>query len=350
MKMANGAGDPDALFQREQTWTIGSAPMRSSMVVLFVLVLLPATAQTFDLEQFEQIFRPRLKVDTRWTPPASFTDQEGTYEDRAVVGVFTVPVYQRWSAGIDLNAEGKGVVERLKNSVRIRASQVLANGRVGIRELRIGSDGDVRTLYTGSVGALGVSLTRNFRVLFWSANVNVSEEESTVDQMVPRFNGVIGKLRINGARKQLFYGLAVTLSDGLNLPIPFVGGTEPIGDRWSFQYVLPVQLAVGFKLSDDTRFQGGVGADGFRSGFAQGDDRVNFNYTALRAFVNVRHRLSRTVQLRAEIAGLPVRQIRLPDPAGDLQRYPINAGWSVQGGINIFFGNSTLERILDTVL
>ena len=123
-----------------------------------------------------------------------------------------------------------------------------------------------------------------------------------------------------------------------------------MGERWSFQYVLPLQFAVGYKSSSDLRFLFGVGGDGYRSGFAQGDERVNINYSALRVFANVRHRIGQRLQLRAEVSGLVAHSIRLPDAAGDLERYAIDPGVQVMVGANFFFGGSTLERIIDEVV
>lgn len=320
-----------------------------SLVALSLCAMATAThAQSFDLEQFDQLFRPRLRLDARYTPGVAFSDRPGSFEERSATGVLTIPLWKKWTAGVELNLLGNSWKELLKNSVRVRASQVLLNARYTPRELRIGDE--LHTLHSASIGALGISLTKKYRVLFWSVNANVSEAASTLDQAVPRFNGIIGKMQVKGLRRQVFYGLAVSASDGLNLPLPFVGGQEPMGERWSFQYILPVQLAVGFKASQRTRLLAGVGADGFRSGFALGDERVNLNYTALRGFINVRHRLSNTLQLRAEVNGLPVHALRIPDANKDLQRYPIDAGVNVMVGMNIFFGESTLERILDDVL
>ncbi len=306
------------------------------------------SAQSFDLEQFDQLFRPRLRMDARWTPELAFQEGALHYEERSAAMVFTVPVYKRWSAGINLKPQGESLGELLKDAVRVRASQVMANARLGTRQLLIGDE--VRNLHSLSFGALGISLTKKYRVLFWSANVNVSEEESTFDQAVPRFNGLIGKMHVKGTRKQFFYGLTATVSDGLNVPLPFIGGVAPMGERWSFQYVLPLQVALGYKASQQLRFQVGVGGDGYRSGFAQGDGRVNMNYTALRVFANVRHKVSRYVQLRAEVSGLASHSIRLPDADDGFERFPIDPGMQVMVGANFFFGQSTLERIMEDVL
>jgi hypothetical protein len=118
----------------------------------------------------------------------------------------------------------------------------------------------------------------------------------------------------------------------------------------AFNTSCPCSSGSGTKRVNEPGFLAGIGADGFRSGFERGAERANLNYTAFRGFINVRHKLSKTLQLRAEIAGLPVHALRIPDANNDLQRYPIDAGLSVMVGMNIFFGESTLERLLDDVL
>lgn len=321
---------------------------RGSLWIHAVFAGFAVNAQSFDLEQFDQIFRPRVRLDARWTPQLAFTGTDGHYEERSTTAVFTFPVHQRWKVGLNQHAEGEGVWDLLKNAVRIRASQVMGNARFGTRHLML--DDGTRNLHSASLGALGISLTKKYRVLFWSVNANVSEEEQTFDHAVPRFNGIIGKAHVKGVRKQFFYGLALTASDGLNLPLPFIGGNAPMGDRWSFQYVLPLQAAFNYKASKELRFQVGVGGDGYRSGFAQGDERVNLNYTALRAFVNVRHRINRHLQLRAEVSGLASHGLRLPDASGEMQRTAIDPGLQAMVGVNLFFGASTIERLIDEVV
>ncbi len=316
--------------------------------IVLVITGIPLMAQSFDLEQFDQLFRPRLRIDARWTPETEFATHQGSFDDRSITAGLTVPVYKKWTAGVELNLTGGNLKELLKNSIRVRASQVMMSARYTGHDLRL--SGGPHTLHSASMGALGISLTKKYRVLFWSVNANVSEEQATLARAAPRFNGVIGKMHIKGLRRQLFYGAAVSVSDGLNLPVPFVGGVAPIGDSWTFQYVLPLQLAVGYKPGKRTRVLGGFMANGFRSGFAVGDGRGNLSYVAVCGFVNVRHKLSNTVQLRAEVAGLPVHSIRIPSLDAGTKHHPIDPGLSAMVGMNIFFGQSTLERLIGDVL
>ncbi len=319
--------------------------------LLCLLFAGPALAQTFDLEQFDQIFRPRLRLDARWTPGVPLVDAPGKYEDRSAVGVFTFPAYKRWSANVQLDLSGQSWKDLLKNSVRVKASQVMGNVRLGTHQVIIGDADTPRLFHTGSLGVLGISLTRKYRVLFWSASVNVSEEDATLDEMVPRISGVIGKLHINGLRKQFYYGLVAVYSDGFALPLPFIGGQAPIGDEWSFQYTLPAQVAFGWRPQRDLRFQFGAGLGGWRTGADAGDtdERTNLNYRAVRVFANMRKRLNDRWQLRSEV-GYARHDLRLTVPEGEFAKVDLNPGLTASVGVNLLFGESTLERIMDEVL
>ncbi|HEX2616962.1 MAG TPA: hypothetical protein VHL57_05420 [Flavobacteriales bacterium] len=326
---------------------------------LFLLALIgtawSASAQTFDLDQFDQLFRPRLRVEGRWMPATGLKEDPGTFEDRTLTGILTFPIHRKWSVGVQADLTAKSFKELLQHSVRIRAAQVMGNVRFGSRQV-IAEDlfGDTRQLYTVSVGALGVSLTRKLRVLFWSANVNVSEEDRTFDQAVPRVTGLIGKLHVKGLRRNFFYGLAASYSDGFALPIPFLGGTAPLGDALSLQYVLPLQAAMVWKADGRTRVQGGIGLDGSRTGIALGldDARYNLSVAGLRAFLGVRHKLNGHFQLRAEASYLPRQRLLLGDHDLDglAPAMPLQQGFAVTAGISILFGDSVLERIIEEVV
>lgn len=311
------------------------------------------SAQIFDLDQFDQLFRPRLRVEGRWIPETTLQENPGTFEDRSALAILTFPIHSTFNVNARLDLTAENIGELLKNGVRVRASQVMGNLRYGAREVRMeGVLGRSRLLHTASVGALGVSLTRKFRVLFWSANVNISEEDHTMDEAVPRFTGLIGKMKVRGLRRQFFYGLAASFTDGLSLPVPFIGGSAPMGKKWSFNYVLPLQTSFGWKVAERTRLNLGLGLDGNRSGIAIAGERHNMNYGALRVFVNARHKLSNHFMLRAE-AGYALGQ-RLnfsPDNVSVLQTpVLLEPGPSAMLGINVLFGQSILDRIIDEVL
>lgn len=318
--------------------------------LLFLFVGGATFGQTFDLEQFDQLFRPRVRMDVHWTPSLALADSAGDYEDRSAAAVLTFPIHKHWSANVRLDLSGDDLKEVLKNSVRVRASQVMGNARFGSRQVLLGEDNAPRQLYSASLGALGISLTKKYRVLFWSANVNLSEEDKSFDSAVPRGTAVLGKIHIKGVQRQFFYGVALAVSDRFVLPSPFIGGTAPLGGDWSFQYVLPVQVAVGFKPKAGTKVMAGIGLDGFRSGVEWNNDRMNLNYAAVRAFVNVRHKVSDHLQLRADVGYAFAHTVRISNNVDDPARYPVTPGIAFGVGVNVLFGESVLERVMDEVL
>ncbi len=328
------------------------------MRALFLLMLMASmhaslSAQTFDLDQFDQLFRPRLRVEGRWLPPVALEKVPGTYEDRASLAVLTFPIHSTFNVNAKLDLTADNIVELLKNGVRVRASQVMGNVRYGTRQVRFDEAlGEARMLHSASVGALGVSLTKKYRILFWSLNVNVSEEDKTFDKAVLRFGGVIGKMKVKGLRKQFFYGLAASSSDGLMLPVPFIGGSAPIGKKWSFNYVLPLQASLGWKVSNSTRLNFGAGLEGNRSGLELDDRRYNLNYTGLRVFASARHKLSTHFALRAEVGYMPRHRAAFASKGVDdpLPAFQLQPGMHCMVGVNVLFGTSILDRLLDEVL
>ncbi len=311
------------------------------------------SAQTFDLDQFDQLFRPRLRVEGRWLPPVGLEKKPGAYEDRSALAVLTFPIHSTFNVNAKLDLTADNIVELLKNGVRVRASQVMGNVRFGTREVLFDEAlGEPRLLHTASVGALGVSLTKKYRILFWSLNVNVSEEDKTFDKAVPRFGGVIGKMKVKGLRKQFFYGVAASYSDELTLPVPFIGGSAPIGKKWSFSYVLPLQASFGWKVSNATRLNFGAGLEGNRSGIQLDDRRYNLNYAGLRMFASARHKLSKHFALRAEIGYMGRHRTTITTDGLDdlIPAFRLEPGVQCMVGVNVLFGESILDRLLDEVL
>ena len=310
-------------------------------------------AQTFDLDQFDQLFRPRLRLEGGWLPQVGLDKGSGTYEDRSANVVFTFPIHSTFNVNAKLDLTAENIGELLKNGVRVRASQVMGNVRYGTRQVLFDEVlGETRTLHTASIGALGVSLTKKYRILFWSLNVNVSEEDRTFDRAVPRFGGVIGKMKVKGLRRQFFYGLAASYTDGLTLPVPFIGGSAPIGKKWSFNYVLPLQASFGWKVGGVTRLNFGAGLEGNRSGLELNDRRYNLNYAGLRIFASVRHKLNKHLALRAEVGYQTRHRAAITTTGVDdlIPAFQLQPGVQCMVGVNVLFDTSILDRILDEVL
>lgn len=319
-----------------------------------MLASVTVAAQTFDLEQFEQVFRPRLRIDGRWLPPTNSTDRNSTFEDRSGATAITFPITRTFNVNAQLDLTADSWKELLLSGIRVRASQVMGTVRYGYREISF-QDKFVgpRSLHTGAVGLMGISLTKRFRILFWNANVNVSEENTTLKDPALRFTGMIGKMRVKGLHRQFFFGLFVIASDGLIAPVPFIGGQVPIGKKLAFNYVLPVQMNLTWRPKGGALLQAGVGLDGWRSGAANdiavGEGRLNLNYLALRGFISGRKKLNNTFVLRADV-GYSVHYFTYTVDRGEFDRVPLQPGLTATVGLNILFGKSVVEQVLNEVL
>ncbi len=324
--------------------------MRNITAIASLCLALFASAQSFDIEQFDQVFRPRLRWDTRYQPPTGFRDTTGSFSNMEEMAVLTFPIRSKFdvSAGVDLTAKSLG--DLLKNAVRIKASQLLGSVRMGARQSELGNLGASRQLYTASAGLLGIGLTRKFRLRFWSANVNISEEDKTFRSTVPRVNGLIGWVHLKGMKRYHYYGVAASYSDGLGFPLPFFGGMAPLGGDWSFQYLLPAQVAFAWRPERAVRCSAGLTLDGFRTGFERNDARVNMNYASLRLFGNLRYRINDHFTLRAEACYVPWQNVHFTQEAKEVDRYRLQPGASFMIGVNVLFGESILQRVMDEVL
>ncbi len=325
--------------------------IRAFLFLLAATFVVPSFAQTFDVEQFDQLFRPRVRLDLRHQPENAFRDTSDHFSTSEGAAVFTFPIRSRFDVGVKLDGNANSFGDLVNNSVRVRASEVLGTVRFGARQVELGFDSvPTRQLYSANMGLIGMKLTKMYRVLFWSANVYVSEEDATIDQAVPRFNGTIGQMHMKGLRRNFFYGLAIAVSDRLTLPVPFIGGIAPLGSKWSFQYVIPAQLAIGFSPRKHTKFMAGISTDAFRSGSEWQAERANLNYGAVRTFLSVRHKANGHLQLRADVSYAIAQTVRYSGNDNERVDFPLVPGVSFGVGVNILFGRGVMERIMEEVV
>ncbi len=321
----------------------------------YVTLLLLATslcfnAQTFEVEQIEQLFRPRLKVDAKYIFDSKFKDTTSTFNQKEANAVFTFPIKTKLGADVKLDLSSLKLKDILQNSLRLRASQTLGMIRVNTKQINIGFDSlPLKNNYTVAAGILGASLTKKFRILFYSTNIAIAEQDKTLNKAVPRFSGLIGQLHIRGLKKNFFYGIGVSYSDGLLIGSPFFGGSEPIGKHFVFNYTLPVQINLQYK-SNRTLVTTGVSADGYRTGMDYNRKRLNLNYTSAVAYTSLRYKLSKTFVAKAEVGYVFYQNLRYTKTDFIRTNFPINNGIYAQISFSVLFGQSIWEKVFEAVV
>ncbi len=321
-----------------------------NLVFLGLVTYFGFKAQTFEVEQLEQLFRPRIKVDTKYIFDSKFKDTISVFNQKEANAVFTFPIKTKLNANVKLDLSSLKLKDILRNSVRLKASQTLGMLRFNTRQVNVGFDSlPLKNNYTIAAGILGASLTKKYRILFYSANIAFAEQDKTINKATPRFSGLIGQLHIRGLKNNFFYGIATSYSDGLFLAAPFFGGSQPIGKNFVFNYTLPVQVNLQYK-NNRTLLTAGITADGYRTGINYNTKRVNVNYTSGLCYTNLRYKFSKTFIAKAEVGYVFYQNWRYTKNDFVRTNFMINNGVYAQVGFSILFGQTIWEKALDWIV
>ncbi len=303
--------------------------------------------QTFDLEQTMQLMRPRLKTESEFVFDAKFKDTTSLYNGFENSAHLTFPIRRRFKTEIDLNLKSLKIRDIIKNSIRIKASEILGSVRVSHKQLRLGFDSlPVKNVYNVSTSVSGLHLTKRYRILFYSGGVSLHEQDKTMNAFGIRASALIGQYHIRGLRKSFFYGIATVYSDGLLIPTPFIGGTEPIGKHVTFNYAIPAFMNVQYHNKRSFAIIG-VKADGYRAGIQFKGNRTNMNFMQGGAYVSYRHKFSNTFQLQMEGGYNFYQNIQFDEGLVKNDKYPLKGSFYANIGIQVFMGKSILEKIIE---
>ena len=306
-------------------------------------------AQTFELDQVEQLWRPRIRADFRYLAPTRYKDTSAVFSSTDQSTVFTFPVKTKLSTELSLDLSSLKLKDILKNSVSLTASQLMGSLKFGAKQLHAGIDSvKARNLYYAYGGVVGLKLTKNFKLLFYSLNAGFSEQDKTITKSALRANGVIGKFRIKSLRKNYYYGIAASYGDGLFLPLPFFGGTYPLGDKSTMNYTLPAQVCYQYKPDAENTISAGINIDGYRYGLRFKNQRIRFNYGNVNVFANYKYKLTKLVGFRAQGGYNFIQGLTVKEPGVQQRQYPLRPGFYIEVGVFNLFGKNLFDKITDS--
>lgn len=321
-------------------------------ILFFVLIFFHSIkAQTFEVEQIEQLFRPRLRVETKYIFDSKISDTTGTFNQKEVNGVFTFPIKTKFNANVNLDLTSLKIKDILKNSVRLKASQTLGILRFTGRQLNIGFDSlPQKNIANVTMGVLGLRLSKKYRVQFYSATVTIAEQDKTINNAAPRFSALFGQLHLRGLKRNFFYGIAATYSDGLFIPAPFFGGSEPIGKCFVFNYTLPAQINIQYKDDKTTLITAGASIDAYRNGILYVSKRKNLSYFSALTYANIRYKFSKTLVGRIEGGYVFYRTIKYTKTDNVVTDFSLAPTPYIQISFSVLFGNTFWEKVFDNVI
>jgi hypothetical protein len=317
---------------------------------LFICAALQIKSQSFELEQVQQVWRPRIKADFRYVGNASYKDTTGHFSYTDQNCVITFPIKTKVSADLKLDLSSLRLKDILSKSVSVNASQLMGSVKFGAKQLHAGIDSaSNRNLYNASAGIFGLKLTKKFRILFYSANVGFNEQDKTLDRMALRATGVIGKFHLRGLRKNYYYGLAASYTDGVFAPVPFFGGMAPVSDKLTFNYTLPAQLGFSYKINNSNWINYGLTLDGFRYGLMYNKERINFNYASLALYTTYRVKVNKTLGFRINGGYNLAQRVKLNNTSVSMTNYKMNRGFFIEAGFYTLFGKNLFEQVANAI-
>jgi len=321
-------------------------------IFFFVLIVFSISkAQTFEVEQIEQLFRPRIRVESKYIFDSKFADTSGVFNQKEINSVFTFPIKTKFSADVNLDLKSLKIKDILKNSVRFKASQLLGVVRLTGRQINMGFDTlPQKNIVNATVGVMGLRLSKKYRVQFYSATVTIAEQDKVINNAVPRFSALFGQLHLRGLRKNFFYGIAATYSDGLLIPSPFFGGSEPIGKHFVFNYTLPAQINIQYKNDKKILATLGASFDGYRNGILYVTKRTNLNYYAGLAYGSFRYKFSKTFVGRIEGGYIFYQNLKYTKTDGVPTQFRAAPSPYVQIGFSVLFGQTFWEKVFNNVI
>ncbi len=317
--------------------------------LIFVLMLFSSGLfpQSFDIEQATQLLRPRIKTEGRFILPAELKDTTGHFSLNGQAVNITFPIKRKFSVDIALSLKSLKLKDIIKNSVRLKAYDILGSIRFTLRQVRMSFDSlPNKNIYGINAGITGLHLTRKYKIAFYTLNAHLHEQDRYLHSPGFRLSALAGQYHLRGIRKSFYYGAALIYSDGLLLPAPFIGGTEKLFKNWYFNYTLPVQMNLEYNHNKH-RMITGIKADGFRSSLLFRQIRHSVNYKQGIAYLNYRYRFSNTFYAFAEGGYIFYHQLHISNTSDFSGNYNIKNSTYIQAGFFAYLGKGLLEKIIE---
>lgn len=327
-------------------------------------------AQSFNLRTVNDIFRSNLAFKSEIHPNASFSISNDTLNSN--FGAYlngiqaTIPISGKLSVGMNWN--------KLKNFRDMKSWKDLTNvvpidltghqlfltlhgsSRLVNLDTKLGDN--LHPTYHFGAGILGVHLRRKLRLLFYMANISLSEEVGKINSFRPKFEGAFGAARILNFSTLLYYGGYVTAGDGRFLPVPFVGvNFNIIRKKLSAQIILPLQIRLTYKPAKQWNIATGLLFSGFRTGLVHDQqypdflpstnntaNRFDFNYTAFKEQFILTYFPSKRTRLELELGYLFARNIAFWEKGEQAVDYKVNGNVYASLLFQVNLGQKSLLR------
>ncbi len=311
-------------------------------------------SQSFELEQFAQLYRPRLRLDGLYQHPIPLENKQLNskldYSAQHYQAHISLPIAGKLSIGAELDFTQPNFKDLLKNSLKIKAWQLMLNARLAYRSSRFDNfngGGSVESnAYLGSIGLSGVKLTKRFNILFYSFNINFAEELKSFKDYQFRGNATLGWAKFKGLRKYFIYGFHFNVSDRLALPIPFIGGRIKLSKYFNLNYVLPIQVNLQYAPDKMWSCFLGLRPEGQRWGWRNQVSRGSYSFLTFSPYLAARYAPNRNTQFRLEWAYNAYTRFRIVNEGFNNSNFTGKPSYFIQFTFNQLFGKSLIDQVM----
>lgn len=338
--------------------------MRSIQKYLFTILIIAcsiaANSQAFI---FNQLFRPSLRINTEYVHDFN-NNKDQLNTGRANINLI-VPIKSK----LDLKVKWGNILKikkwkDLKKVAKIKAYQIFWNFRPQFTYLNFQpkESGNYpfaqrpQLNYGFSTGITGVHLLRKMKLLFYTINIGMNEDLSSIRKLHPSGNLLLGIAHANKLVFYWYYGIYLSYNNGRVLPAPFFGIQANIAKRLTLNVTLPVQFQLSWKVSKKVKLNFITGISGFSGGFGLEDlskkvVRYDFSAFQLRSGLVMTAKLGKQTQLYLEAGMVPYRQVSWNSKHNIFEKP--NLGYlNTYGAVSLFFAfqKSLLSSTIDQII
>ncbi len=272
--------------------------MRVALNIFFLLLCFSnvVEAQSFQILDVNQIFRPSIRLEYDQTLPQKITGTDDGWVTTSRVSTSAlIPIAGDIGMSISLDIDKPRDLLNLKKHIKPKGYQVLLSTSLQYIRPQFSKYNDQANIINSNIGALALHY-KGLGAMFYMANIGFSEDISFPKKTQVIYSAGIGYMKLVNLRKQVFYGAFFVPINNIPIPIPFFGMNKKINKKWRFTMVLPAQIGVAYKHNRKLRQYFDVGINGVRGGMPNLDDNL-LSSTAINNPIDGRVSWTRT-QLR----------------------------------------------------
>lgn len=281
-------------------------------IFIFCTSYFIASAQSFQILDINQIFRPSVRFEWDQSLPQKITgtENDGWLTTTRFNTSALIPVAGDLGLQISLDIDKPKDLLNLRKNIKPKGYQILLNTGVQYIRPQFSDFDEQANIMQVNLGALAMHY-KGLGAMFYAINAGFSEDISFPEKTQIRYSALIGYMKLVSLRKQIFYGAFITPINNIPVPIPFFGMNKKINKKWRFTMILPAQAGFIYKHNRKLKQYFDVGLNAIAGGIPNLDGRLlqpvdkiligrtNFTKMQLRFRTCVRYKPDRNLILMA---------------------------------------------------